>query len=75
MVHRYGKAMLKLCDYTDDADDATVMDNSGARPFPVFLKDGDDMRLLKDPETVPWVEQSLARRYPLADHILNGPFG
>lgn len=74
VVRRYGNVMSKLCDYIDIADEVTMMDNSGAHPFPVFLKDGDDMRILKDPETVPWVEQSLSRRYPLADRVLNGPF-
>lgn len=74
VVRRYRKVMSKLCDYIDIADEATVIDNSGAHPFPVFLKDGDDMSILKDPETVPWVEQSLAKRYPLANRVLDGPF-
>ena len=74
IVRRYRNVMSKLCDYIDIADEATVMDNSGTHPFPVFLKDGNDMSILRNPDTVPWVEQSLAKRYPFANRVLDGPF-
>jgi len=52
------------------ADTASVFDNSGKAPVPVFSKTGTKMRIMKDPSEIPWVERYASPYFRDAERTL-----
>lgn len=67
---RYERTMGHLKDYIEIADFASVYDNSGKAPVLVFTKSGGEMRIIKEPSDIPWVEKYIYAYYKDADRVL-----
>lgn len=71
---RYALSMSLIHEYIDIADEARVIDNS-VRPVLVFSKCGEECRILRNPDVIPWVGKLLFSRYPHSERTLPDPEG
>lgn len=72
IVRRYEKSMALMTSYIDIADRARVIDNS-AKATLVFSKNGDRMKILENPDAIPWVRFILADHYEGCSRTLPNP--
>jgi predicted ABC-type ATPase len=67
---RYERTMNYLKDYIEIADTAYVYDNSGEFPMLVFSKKEGEMKVVKEPSLIPWVEKYIYTHYKDAERSL-----
>ena len=68
---RYERTMDNLKEYIEIADIASVFDNSGECPILVFSKNEGEMKIIKEPSEIPWVERYIYFHFKNADRILD----
>jgi len=68
---RYERTMRFLKDYIELADRAVVYDNSREIPITVFTKKDSDMKILRDPSDIPWVDKYIFAFFPESKRVLD----
>ena len=67
---RYERTMRYLKEYIRIADTMLAYDNSGRSPVLVFSKEGNKMKIMKEPARISWVDRYVYAYYKDAEKIL-----